>query len=102
MITKKTEFGMITILPDGQVQLREDSIYEDEGVEVARKYHRRVLEPDDTHTETDVRVVKVIDNFWTADVIREYKEKKARNQLIFARESQPVIIEPVVTEDAPK
>lgn len=76
MITKRLQFGKIEILPDGQIQLREDSIYEEDGKFITSTYHRRVLEPSDTHTETDPRLVEVIKVVWTKEVIDEFKKAK--------------------------
>lgn len=76
MITERKVFGKIEILPDGEIQLREDTIIERDGVEISRLYHRRVIEPDITHNEVDGRLIRIIGIVWTPEVIEEYKKKK--------------------------
>ena len=98
MITERTEFGKIEILADGQIQLREDTVIERDGVEISRLYHRRVLEPSETHTETNPRVRTAISAFWTPDVIEEFKRKKAqreRETLTALGANTPVVETPV-------
>jgi hypothetical protein len=45
MITKRLEYGERRILADGQILVREDTIVEEDGVELSRTYHRFVLDP---------------------------------------------------------
>lgn len=78
MLTQRNIFGRIEVLTDGQIQLREDKVFEDNGVEVARTYRRRVLEPSATHNETDPRLVSIIAAVWTAEIIDAYKQEKQR------------------------
>lgn len=76
MISKRLEFGKVEILSDGVIQLREDTIYEEDGKLAFKQYHRRVLEPNNTHIETDKTVVGIINLKWTPEIIEEYKRKK--------------------------
>ena len=77
MITERTLIGKLEILEDGQLQIRTDRIVEADGVELARLFHRRVLEPDMVTTgETDLRLKAVITTVWTPEVIAAYEEKK--------------------------
>lgn len=79
MITKRIQFGMISILLDGQIQLREDTIIEENGKELSRTYHRRVLSPgDDTSKETDGRIQVIAGLLWTPEVIKAFKNKLVR------------------------
>ena len=55
-ITKRTEIGQMTVLPMGQIQVRTDTIVEEDGVELSRTYHRHVCEPDHDCTGEDQRV----------------------------------------------
>ena len=79
MLTKRTEFGKIEILPDGQIQLREDTVIEEDGVELSRLYHRAVLEPKTDASHPDVRVSAVAAILWTPEVVDAYEKKKADN-----------------------
>ena len=65
------------ILEDGQIQLREDTIYEEEGIELFRKHHRRVLSPGDIVTSETRRIQDICGVIWTQEVIDEFKRKQA-------------------------
>jgi hypothetical protein len=47
MITKRIEIGKLEILKDGQIQVRQDTVFEENGKEQIRTYHRVVLPPND-------------------------------------------------------
>lgn len=81
MITSRVIIGALTILEDGQLNLREDTIYEENGAELFRKHHRRPLEPDqDVRGETDSRLLAVIGAMWTDQVKADYLAKKRARQ----------------------
>lgn len=69
MITKRTGIGTITILSDGQVNLREDTVIEEDGVELSRSYHRRVLNPSLVIDTPDPRLAAILQAIWTPDVV---------------------------------
>lgn len=46
MLTKETEV-QITVLPDGQLQQRVATIIKENGVELSRSYHRKVIDVGD-------------------------------------------------------
>lgn len=76
-LTQRTEIGSREVLSDGQVQVRTDTIIEDDGVEISRTYHRHVLAPGDDLTGEDASVILVADAAWTADVIAAYAAAQA-------------------------
>ena len=45
-LTKRTENDKIEILISGHVQVRTATIIEDDGVEISRSFHRKVIAPD--------------------------------------------------------
>ena len=55
-LTKRTEIGQMTVLPRGQIEVRTDTIIEENGVQLSRTYHRHVVEPDANITNEDQRV----------------------------------------------
>ena len=58
-LTKRTEIGNRTFLPDGQLQIRVDTVIEEDGKEIGRTYHRKVLAPgDDVAAEDPLEAVK--------------------------------------------
>lgn len=81
MLEKIVTIDKIEILEDGQIQVRRaDKIMED-GVEIAKTYHRHVLAPGDDTAAQDKRVVDVAGVVWTVDVVKMYKDKMAEKAL---------------------
>lgn len=79
MLTKTIVIGKMEIHEDGSIGLREDTVIADNGVEVARTYHRRVLDPGaNVSAEVDARLVTVSAVVWTADVVTAFREKQAK------------------------
>jgi hypothetical protein len=76
MITKRTAVGRIELLEDGVIQLREDIVIEEDGVELHRAFHRRVLEPSLTApVEADARIVSIAAILWTPEVVQRYRDR---------------------------
>ena len=77
MIEKRTVIDQIEITRDGHVQVRRADLYIEDGVEVAKKYHRHVLSPgDDTSSEAD-KVKAVSAAVWTDAIVKEFKDATA-------------------------
>jgi hypothetical protein len=75
MLTERKEFGMISLLADGQIQVREDTVIERDGVEVSRQYWRKVLDPATAIPENEPlmqepRISQMIAVFWTPEVVK--------------------------------
>lgn len=82
MLTEQYIFDNITILEDGQIQLRQSRVIYSDGVEIARTYHRQVIEPDqDISPIPDVRVQSITNVIWTQKVKDDYIAKKAAKLL---------------------
>jgi hypothetical protein len=75
MITKRIEFGARTILHDGQIQVREDTVIEEDGIELTRSFHRYVLSPGQDMASQPADLTVLADAVWTPDVVRTYQEK---------------------------
>lgn len=74
MVTKVSVIDKIEILEDGQIQVRRaDKIFEN-GVEIAKSYHRHVIAPGNDLMAEDSRVVAVANAVWTKDVVDKYKD----------------------------
>lgn len=87
MLTERKEFGMISLLFDGQIQVRVDTVIERDGVEISRTYWRRVLEPGMFTSSTEneplmqePRIRQMVEIFWTPDVVATFQ--KARAELV--------------------
>lgn len=79
MLTKQTLIGSITIQSDGRMAIRDDTVIFDDGVEVARTYHRRVLDPGtDVSAETDMRLPVVAAAVWTPEVVTAFVADQAK------------------------
>ena len=79
-ITKRTELGNRTFLADGQLQIRMDTVIEEDGKEISRTYHRKVLAPGDSLTAEDPMVQRLAEAEWTPEVIKAYEAAKARSE----------------------
>lgn len=75
-LAKRTEIGSRNVLADGQIQVRIDTVIEEDGIEISRTYHRKILAPGDDVTKEDAAVKLVADAAWTQAVIDAYKAKQ--------------------------
>ena len=74
MINERTIIDNITILEDGQIQVRRADIVEREGVELARNFHRHVISPGQYLSGEDARVRLVAGVVHTPVVIAAFIE----------------------------
>ena len=72
-LTKRTEFGSRNVLADGQIQVRVDTVIEEDGKEVARTYHRRVLAPGDDVSAQPADITRLTTIEWTPAVIAAFQ-----------------------------
>ena len=72
-LTERTEVGQRTVLPDGQIQVRTDTVIERDGVEISRSYHRHVVAPGDDVSREDASVHTVANAVHPADVRAAYR-----------------------------
>ena len=73
MITKKIIIGLIQILENGVIQVREDTVLDEDGVELSRTYHRHVLDVGADLSNEDERVQAIANLLWTPEVIEARK-----------------------------
>ena len=62
------------ITEDGSIQVRRITRIMDNDVEIAKTYHRRVVEPGDSGVGRDARTVAIIAAIHTPDVITAFQE----------------------------
>jgi hypothetical protein len=73
-LTERTEISKIEIVGQWSiVQVREDTVVERDGEEIARTHHRFVVSPGDDHTGLDPKVRAICEALHTTDLISEYK-----------------------------
>ena len=79
-ITKKVEDDQIEIVGEYKVlQIRQITIIEEDGVELSRNYHRRVVTPGaDVSNETD-EIKALVNLYHTDELTEKYKEFSSNN-----------------------
>ena len=81
MITKEIVTGMVSILEGGTIQVREDTVIIEDGIELSRTFHREVLEPGDNLSGKDERIKKIASVIWTNEVIEKRQIELAQIRL---------------------
>lgn len=72
-LTERTEIGQRTLLADGQIQVRTDTVIERDGVVISRTYHRHVISPGDDYSAENATVIRLADVEHTPEVIAAFK-----------------------------
>ena len=73
MLTEETIVDQITVLYDGQIQVRQSTIVYRDGSELSRTYHRHVIAPGDDLGSEDTRVQAIGRVVHTPRVITAYR-----------------------------
>ena len=73
-LTERTQIGSCEVLPDGQIQVRTDTIIEKDGVEISTTFHRHVIVPGADVSGEDATVQTVANAVHTAEVIAAFRE----------------------------
>lgn len=76
MIEERIVTGLMSILEDGQINLREDIVILRNGVEVTRLYHRRVIEPGSDVSKESGKIKAISQIIWTPQVVTEFRRKR--------------------------
>ena len=71
-ITKRVEYKE-EILPNKVIQIRAATVVEEDGVELARNYHRHTVVPGDDVSGEVQEVQDIAAALWTQDVIDTYR-----------------------------
>lgn len=77
-LTKKTEY-QVTVLPDGQLEVREATIIMEGGKEITRTYHRKVIDVGDDVTNEPQLIKDIAGSVHTAERISARALTKAQN-----------------------
>jgi len=68
-ITKETQIAKIEVVGEHKaVQIATDTVIKEDGVELSRSRHRKVVHPDQDITGEDAEVQAVCNAVWTDDV----------------------------------
>ena len=76
-LEKKTVTGQIEIGENGSIGVRTDTVVTDDGVELSRTYHRKVLAPGDDVSGEDAKTQAVAGAVWTTEVVEAYAAAQA-------------------------
>lgn len=80
-LIEKTIIDKIEVVQSNSIQVRTATTIEKDGVEIAKTYHRHVLNPTDDITKEDSKVQAIANAIWTKDVIAAYVEMQKSNVL---------------------
>ena len=78
-LTKEVVVDQITILEDGQLQVRTATRVLEDGVLLGETYHRKVVAPGDPLAEESTRVKDVGTVVHTPDVVAAWDTKKSKD-----------------------
>jgi hypothetical protein len=80
-ITKTTKTDKIEIVGDFKnIQIRQATVIEEDGVELTRSFHRYVLTPGQDVTNESTEVQAIANAVWTEDIINAYSASIANQQ----------------------
>ncbi len=79
-ITKETEIAKIEVVGQYKaIQVRTDTVIKEDGTEISRKSHRRVLDSDMDISAEDAEVKAVANAVWTDTIKAAWEKHKTDN-----------------------
>jgi hypothetical protein len=76
-LTENTSIDQIEIVQQWNIQVRQATVIEKDGVQVARSFHRWVLTPDMDISDQEQKVQDIANAAWTDEVKAAYETFKA-------------------------
>jgi hypothetical protein len=76
-LTENISIDQIEIVGDWNIQVRQATVIEKDGVQVARSFHRWVLTPDSDISDQEQKVKDICNAAWTPEVKAAYEAFKA-------------------------
>jgi hypothetical protein len=76
-LTENTSIDQIEIVNNWNIQVRQATVIEKDGVQVARSFHRWVLTPDMDISGQEQKVKDICNVAWTPEVRQAYESFKA-------------------------
>jgi len=74
-LIKQVVVGLISIMEDKQIQVREDTVIYEDLVEISRTFTRYISKPGDDISGKPQMVRDIAGLLWTPEVIAEWKDK---------------------------
>jgi hypothetical protein len=79
-LTESSNIDVIEVVNDWNIQVRQVTVIDRDGVEVARNFHRWVLTPDDDISGQEQKVQDICNAAWTDEVKAAYQTFKANQK----------------------
>ena len=76
-LTEYTKIDQIEVVQDWNIQVRQATVIERDGEQIARTFHRWVLTPDMDISDQEEKVQAICNAAWTPEVIAAYEAFKA-------------------------
>jgi hypothetical protein len=73
MLEERSIVDAVTYRDSGHIQVKTANVVLRDGVEIARSYHRHVVEPGADVTGEDPKVQAIADALWTPELIDAYR-----------------------------
>jgi len=83
-LTESTKIDQIEVVGDWNIQVRQATTIEKDGVQIARNFHRWVLTPDSDISAQEQKVKDIANAAWTPEVRAAYtafKEEQANRTI---------------------
>lgn len=80
-LTEKKIVDKIEVLQNGVIQVREANIIQRDGIEITRTFHRYILNPGDSLSGQDDKIVSIANVIWSEEVVAAYKKSKKTLQI---------------------
>lgn len=64
MLSEETKIDLIEVVENGNIQVREATVVKRDDVEIARTFHRYVLQPGDNLEGQPIKVVAIAQAVW--------------------------------------
>jgi len=78
MLTEETEVDKIEVVTEyNLIQVRTATIVKKDGVEIARSFHRHLVQPGDDLTGQDSKVVAIANAVHTPEIVTAFQAKRA-------------------------
>ena len=76
-LTETVNIDRVEVIGDWNIQVRQATVIEKDGVQVARTFHRWVLTPDSDISNQEQKVKDICNAAWTEEVKSAYEAFKA-------------------------
>lgn len=75
-LIEKNIIDKIEVLENNSIQIRTALIIEKDGLEIAKTYHRHVINPGDELINEGAKVQAIANSIWTEEIILAFQEAK--------------------------